>query len=150
MTSRNRDRLDPPADGQGDPGDPGLDRRRAPEADDIEALVGQWLFVPDMCARWGVSPTRIRQMIEDRDLLGWRVGERRVLAIPALFAADEGPRSDLKGTFTVLADGGMSDSEILRWLFTPDSSLPVPGAPIDALVSGHKTEVRRRAQAAAF
>ncbi len=36
----------------------------------------------------------------------------------------------------------------LRWLFTPDDSLP--GTPIDALRGGRKTEVRRRAQALAF
>jgi excisionase family DNA binding protein len=35
-------------------------------------------------------------------------------------------------------------------VFTPDPTLPVPGAPIDALVAGHKTEVRRRAQVTAF
>ena len=53
-------------------------------------------------------------------------------------------------TFTVLADGGMSDIEILRWLHTPDDTLPVPGAPIDAIHAGFKTEVRRRAMEEAF
>ena len=37
-----------------------------------------------------------------------------------------------------------ADEAALRWLFTPDESLP--GRPIDALREGHKTEVRRRAQ----
>jgi len=73
-----------------------------------------------------------------------------VVSIPAKFVSDDGPRPELKGTFTVLADGGMSDEQILRWLFTPDETLPVDGAPVDALVAGHKTEVRRRAQAMAF
>ena len=36
----------------------------------------------------------------------------------------------------------------MRWLFTPDDSLP--GTPADALRAGRKTEVRRRAQALAF
>jgi len=44
----------------------------------------------------------------------------------------------------------MNDAEILRWLFTPDASLPVQGAPIDAILAGFKTEVRRRAMEAAF
>ena len=44
----------------------------------------------------------------------------------------------------------MRDEEILRWLFTPDATLPVEGAPIDALASGFKTEVRRRAMEQAF
>jgi hypothetical protein len=44
----------------------------------------------------------------------------------------------------------MNDEEILRWLFTPDATLPVPGAPVDALTAGFKTEVRRRAMEQAF
>ena len=47
--------------------------------------------------------------------------------MPAGFVDDEGPLHALKGTFTVLADGGMSDTEILRWLHTPDDTLPVRG-----------------------
>ncbi|HSF98368.1 MAG TPA: Rv2175c family DNA-binding protein [Ornithinibacter sp.] len=50
----------------------------------------------------------------------------------------------------MLADGGMSDIEILRWLHTPDDTLPVPGSPIDAIHAGFKTEVRRRAMEEAF
>ena len=45
----------------------------------------------------------------------------------------------------MLADGGLDDLEILVWLFTPDPSLPAPGAPIDNLHAGFKTEIRRRA-----
>lgn len=117
---------------------------------DLEALVGDWLTVPDLAERLGIALSAVRQMITDREVLSSRVGERKVVAVPAKFLDEEGVRPDLKGTFTVLADGGMKDEEILRWLFTPDDSLPVPGAPIDALRAGHKTEIRRRAQAMAF
>jgi len=116
----------------------------------LVALVGDWTTVPDIAARVGVPLARVRQYLADRDLLSLRVGERKVVSIPAKFVSDDGPRPELKGTFTVLADGGMSDEQILRWLFTPDETLPVDGAPVDALVAGHKTEVRRRAQAMAF
>jgi excisionase family DNA binding protein len=115
-------------------------------AADLESLVGDWLTVPDAAERLGVPLSRVRQFIADREVLSTRIGERSVVAIPAKFLDNDGPRSDLKGTITVLADGGMDDLEIIRWLFTPDESLPVPGAPIDALWAGHKTEVRRRAQ----
>ena len=73
-------------------------------------------------------------------------------ALVALTADDDAlvRGAGIAGTFTVLADGGMNDEEILRWLFTPDETLPVEGAPIDALIAGHKTEVRRRAQVTAF
>jgi excisionase family DNA binding protein len=126
------------------------DRVEDGSPNDLEALVGEWLTVPDIAERLGVPLSRVRQYIADRDLLALRTGERNVVSIPAKFLGDSGPRPELRGTFTVLADGGMSDEEILRWLFTPDPTLPVPGAPIDALVAGHKTEVRRRAQVTAF
>ena len=117
---------------------------------DVEALVGDWAYVPDVAERLGVPLSRVRRSLSDRELLAMRVGPNRAWAVPTRFLAASGPRPELKGTFTVLADGGMADVEILRWLFTPDPTLPVPGAPIDALVAGHKTEIRRRAQALAF
>ena len=120
------------------------------EREAVAALVGEWTTVPDIAERYRMPLSRVRQLIADRELLALRVGERRVLSIPAKFLGDEGARPELKGTFTVLADGGMDDVEILRWLFTPDPTLPTPGAPIDALIGGFKTEVRRRAQVTAF
>ncbi|EWT05982.1 hypothetical protein N864_00470 [Intrasporangium chromatireducens Q5-1] len=117
---------------------------------DLQDLVGDWLTVPDAAERVGVPLSRIRQWIADREVLAARVGERSVVAVPARFFDESGPRSDLKGTVTVLADGGMDDAEIIRWLFTPDATLPVDGAPIDALWAGHKREIRRRAQAEAL
>ncbi|NHA67056.1 DNA-binding protein [Phycicoccus sp. CMS6Z-2] len=92
----------------------------------------------------------VRRLIEERELLALRVGERRVVAVPAGFLDDEGVIPALRGTFTVLADGGMDDTEIVRWLHTPDGTLPVPGTPLDAIRAGFKTEVRRRAMEEAF
>jgi excisionase family DNA binding protein len=119
-------------------------------ATDLETLVGEWLTVPDAAERLGVPLSRVRQMVADREVLAARIGERKVTAIPAKFVDETGPRPELRGTFTVLADGGMDDAEIIEWLFTPDATLPVEGAPIDALRAGHKTEIRRRAQELAF
>ncbi len=116
----------------------------------LERLVGEWLTVPDVAERLGVPLSQVRRLIADREVLSARVGERRVPAVPAKFLDDSGPRPELRGTFTVLADGGMDDDEIIEWLFTPDPTLPVEGAPIDALRAGHKTEIRRRAQELAF
>jgi len=144
-----------PDQSAGQTGEKAADRTaEAPDEQDeraaLVALVGDWTTVPDIAERVGVPLARVRQYLADRDLLSLRVGERKVVSIPAKFVSDDGPRPELKGTFTVLADGGMSDEQILRWLFTPDETLPVDGAPVDALVAGHKTEVRRRAQAMAF
>lgn len=121
-----------------------------PDSTDLETLVGEWLTVPDLAERLGVALSAARRFIADRELLATRIGERRVIAVPAKFVEETGPRPELRGTFTVLADGGMDDDEIIEWMFTPDPTLPVEGAPIDALRAGHKTEIRRRAQELAF
>ena len=138
----NDSKADSPRD---DPADPADD----PD-EDLEHLVGEWLTVPDIGERLGLRLSDVRQMIEDRRVLGLRIGPRNVMAVPSRFFDETGPLPELPGTFTVLGDGRMNDAQILRWLFTPDDSLPVRGAPIDALLAGFKTEVRRRAMEAAF
>lgn len=121
------------------------------ERAEVEALVGQWAHLPDIAERYGLPLSRVRRFIADRELLTLRVGPNLALAVPASFLGTTGPRPELRGTFTVLADGGMNDLEIIRWLHTADESLPGGGGtPLDALTRGFKTEVRRRAQALAF
>ena len=112
--------------------------------------MGEWLTVPDVAERLGVRLSDVRQLIADRQLLSVRIGPRNVVAIPAKFLGEAGLLPELPGTFTVLRDSRMTDIEILRWLFTPDDTLPVKGSPMDALLAGFKTEVRRRAMEAAF
>jgi len=122
----------------------------ATDTADLEQLVGEWLTVPDVAERYSLPLTHVRRWIQDRELLGVRLGERHVLKVPARFLGEDGPLPELRGTFTVLGDGGMGDEEALRWLFTPDATLPAPGAPVDSLIAGFKTEVRRRAMELAF
>ena len=60
----------------------------------------------------------------------------------------------------MLHDGGYRDTEIVRWLFTPDPSLTIRrdgttdrqanARPVDALHSHQAREVVRRAQAMAY
>jgi excisionase family DNA binding protein len=115
----------------------------------LETLVGSWLTVPDVAERLGIALSAVRRLIEDRELLSARIGERRIVSVPEQFLEEDVFRH-LRGTFTVLADGGLDDDEILRWLFTPDETLRVPGTPVDNLAAGFKTEVRRRAMEQAF
>lgn len=115
----------------------------------LEDLVGSWLTVPDIAERLGIPLSSVRKLIEDRELLSARIGERNVVAVPTQFLEEDVFRH-LRGTFTVLADGGLNDAEILRWLFTPDETLRVGGTPVDNLAAGFKTEVRRRAMEQAF
>jgi hypothetical protein len=116
--------------------------------DDLDALVSDWLPLPDVAERLGLDVGKVRRLLQDRYLVATRRGERNVLSVPAALIADGAPLPELRGTLTVLADSGYDDEASLRWLFTPDDSLP--GTPVDALRAGRKTEVRRRAQALAF
>ena len=116
--------------------------------DDLDTLVSDWLPLPDVAEFIGLDVGKVRRLLQERDLVGVRRGERNVLSVPAALIADGAPLPELRGTLTVLADSGYDDEASLRWLFTPDESLP--GTPVDALRAGRKTEVRRRAQALAF
>jgi hypothetical protein len=116
--------------------------------DHLDALVTDWLAVPDVAERLGLDVGKVRRLLQDRYLVGVRRGERNVFSVPAALIVDGGPLPELRGTLTVLIDSGYDDESALRWLFTPDDSLP--GTPVDALRAGRKTEVRRRAQALAF
>lgn len=128
---------------------------RSPEVDpdrrsELDAVVSEWLTVPDVAERQGVSVSHVRKQLQDRELVAVRRQEGGPLSVPAAFLGPEGPLRELRGTMTVLADGGMTDAELIIWLFTPDPTLPVPGCPMDAIAAGFKTEVRRRAMETAF
>ncbi len=113
----------------------------------LDDLVTDWLTVPDVADRLGVGIPRVRRLLDDQLLLGVRRGRPRVLSIPSALVEPE-PLAELPGTLTVLADAGFTPPEALRWLFSPDDTLP--GSPVEALRAGRKTEVRRRAQALGF
>jgi hypothetical protein len=83
------------------------------------------------------------------------------VVVPKVFFDETGHVvKSLTGLLVVLHDGGYPDTEIVRWLFTPDPSLTIrrdgstdnqPNArPVDALHSHQAREVVRRAQAMAY
>jgi hypothetical protein len=115
---------------------------------DLEQLVSEWLTLPDVAELMDLNVGKVRRLLQDRYLIGVRRGERSVLSVPAALLQNCQPLPELKGTLTVLSDAGLDDAAALEWLFTPDDSLP--GTPVDALRSGSKTEIRRRAQALAL
>ncbi len=111
----------------------------------IEALVHEWMYLPDISEQWGVQVTEVRQMVKDRRLIAVRRGPNRSLQVPAAFIDGPGLVKHLEGTLTLLRDCKFTDEEILEWLFTEQPSLP--GSPIQALCENRGTEVKRRAQA---
>ncbi|MFF5501776.1 Rv2175c family DNA-binding protein [Streptomyces roseolus] len=113
----------------------------------IDALVPAWLHLPDIAEMLGVPVTRVRQLVNEGQLIAVRRGENNALQVPAAFIQDDKVVKGLAGTLTLLRDDGFSDAEMLEWLFTPDPTLP--GTPAQALGENRGTEVKRRAQALA-
>lgn len=85
-------------------------------------------------------------MIRDGALIAVR--RDGALFVPAELVAGRNVTKHLPGVLTLLRDAGYNDEESLRWLYSPDDSLP--GIPVMALGGDGATEVKRRAQALAF
>ena len=117
--------------------------------DDLEGLVDSWLTLPEVAERLRTDVGKVRRMLQEGQLIAVRRGDNNVLSVPERLLGPEGLLVHLPGTVSVLADSGIAGADAVRWLFTPDDSIS-GGSPIEALHSGHKTEVRRRAQALAF
>jgi hypothetical protein len=112
-----------------------------------DVLVGEWLSLPEVAGRLGISAGRVKQLLRDRKLLAVTRPDGSS-GVPAAFLDGHQIVKGLSGTLTLLFDCGFSELEALRWLFTADESLP--GTPIDAICKHRGTEVNRRAQALAF
>jgi hypothetical protein len=112
-----------------------------------DAIVGDWLSLPDVAGRLGLPVSRVKQMLRDRKLVAVQrpSGE---FAVPAGFLDGNEVIQGLGGTLTLLFDCGFTETDALSWLFTADDSLP--GTPVQALAEHRRTEVNRRAQALAF
>jgi hypothetical protein len=121
---------------------------RLDQMSDVDTLVTTWLTLPEVAELVGTDVSRARQLVRDRQVLAVRRGDNNALMVPADFIADGKVLKGLPGTLTLLADARFTEEEALRWLYTPDDSLP--GSPVQALVENRGTEVRRRAQALGF
>ncbi|MEP6760583.1 MAG: Rv2175c family DNA-binding protein [Sporichthyaceae bacterium] len=115
---------------------------------DLDVLVASWLTLPEVADRLSIGVSRARQLVHDRQVLAVRRGESNALMVPEVFVQHGQVLKGLPGTLTLLADARHDDDAALRWLFTPDDSLP--GCPVDALVQNRGTEIKRRAQALGF
>ncbi|MGR4009588.1 Rv2175c family DNA-binding protein [Leucobacter sp. 1207-22] len=106
----------------------------------------RYLAIPDLVEIFGVTPGRVRRMIEERYLLAVRVDG--VLSVPEEFVLDGEPVAGVRGTALVLLDAGFSETEAVEWMLAENEEL---GArPIDELRLGRKAGVRRATQGLAF
>lgn len=113
----------------------------------VDALVGDWLSLPDVAARLNIPAGRVKQLLRDRKLLTVTRPDGAV-GVPAAFLDGGQIVKGLHGTLTLLFDCGFDEVEALTWLFTEDDTLP--GTPIQAIAKHRGTEVNRRAQALAI
>ncbi|WP_062517973.1 Rv2175c family DNA-binding protein [Demequina gelatinilytica] len=107
-----------------------------------------WLTVPDFADRLGTTPSKVREMLREGELLAVRRGERQTIQVPAgvIVDGERGPEvlATLRGTLTLLRDAGMDDAEAAEWLLADEPELGM--APLDALREGRRAHVRRIAQ----
>ncbi|PIB74082.1 Rv2175c family DNA-binding protein [Mycolicibacterium brumae] len=115
--------------------------------------------LPEVAELLRIPVTKVHQQLKDRHLVAVR--RNKVVVIPQAFFTPAGHVvRQLPGLLSLLHDGGYDDTEILRWLFTPDESLTITvdgsreqtgnARPVDALHSHQAREVMRRAQARTF
>jgi hypothetical protein len=130
-----------------------------PAADDVLDPGEDVYDLPTVATLLGVPVTKVHQQLREGHLIGVR--RDGVVVVPKIFFDETGHVvKSLAGLLVVLHDGGYHNTEIVRWLFTPDPSLTIrsdgsrqqqPNArPVDALHSHQAREVVRRAQAMAY
>jgi hypothetical protein len=112
-----------------------------------DAIVGDWMTIPEVADRLCLPVSRVKQLLRDRKLLAVQ-RPSGAFSVPAAFLDGDQLVRGLHGTLTLLFDCGFDEAEALRWLFTADETLP--GTPIQAIAEHRGTEVNRRAQALAF
>jgi excisionase family DNA binding protein len=108
--------------------------------------VASWITVPEAADRMGVPLGRVRRFIEEHHLIATK--RDGVVSIPTEIIVDGEPLASLHGTIIVLLDSGYSLDAAFEWLYTHDDQLP--GTPMEFLLKGHKSAVRRLAMVQAL
>jgi hypothetical protein len=132
---------------------------RIPGGDDVLDPDEPTYDLRDVANLLGVPVTKVQQHLKEGHLVAVRRG--RDVVVPQIFFTSTGEVvKGLPGLLVVLRDGGYRDTEIVRWLFTPDPSLTVTrdgsrdalsnARPVDALHAHQAREVLRRAQAMGY
>lgn len=117
-----------------------------PTADDVLDPQIDVLELDEVATTLGQPVNRVRQAVRDGQLLAMKRSGRD--CVPSAFFDGADLVKGLPGTLTLLGDAGYDRTEMLRWLFTADETLP--GTPIEALRANRGREVKRRAQALGF
>ncbi len=130
-----------------------------PAGDDVLDPDEPTYDLPRVAELLGVPVSKVQQQLREGHLIAVR--RAKSVVIPQAFFTHTGEVvKSLSGLLTILHDGGYHETEIVRWLFTPDASLTVTrdgsrdainnARPVDALHAHQAREVVRRAQAMAY
>ena len=130
-----------------------------PTAQDVLGPDEDVYELPAVARLLGIPVSKVAQQLRDGHLVAVR--RDGAIVVPKVFFDDDGHVvKSLPGLLMVLHDGGYEETEIVRWLFTPDPSLTISrdgsterqanARPVDALHSHQAREVVRRAQAMAY
>ena len=130
-----------------------------PAADDVLDPGEAVYDLPTVATMLRVPVTKVHQQLREGHLVAVR--RNGSVVVPTAFFDDTGRLvKSLPGLLVVMRDGGYRDTDIVRWLFTPDPSLTITrdgsterqrnARPVDALHSHQAREVVRRAQALAY
>jgi hypothetical protein len=113
---------------------------------DVFEFVSDWLTVPEVADKLGIVPGKVRRLIEENAL--FVVVRDGVKKVPAHLIVDGEPLPSIPGTLNVLIDAGFGLDRAVEWLYTVEESLG--RRPIESLLLGSKSEVRRIAQTLLF
>jgi hypothetical protein len=113
---------------------------------DVFEFVEEWLTVPEVADKLGIVPGKVRRLIEEHAL--FVVVCDGVKKVPAHLIVDGEPLPSIPGTINVLIDAGYGLERAVEWLYTVEDSLG--RRPIESLLLGSKSEVRRIAQTLLF
>ena len=93
-----------------------------PAGDDVLDADEPVFNLPEVAEMLRIPVTKVHQQLRDGHLVALR-RDGAVVVPKALFTDAGTVVKPLSGLLVVLRDGGYRDTEILRWLFTADSSL---------------------------
>ncbi len=104
------------------------------------------LTITEVAAQLQTDPAEVLRLAARGDILVVRRGDEDV--VPERFLDGVAPVKHGGAVLRLLLDGGRTPEEALAWMSIEDPTLP--GSAFDALHEDRATEVKRRAQAAAF
>lgn len=113
---------------------------------EVLAGVTDWYTIEEVAEQLGISVGKVRRLIQEHQIFGVRRDGQ--IMVPQEIIINGEPLASLHGTLVVLLDSGFTIESAINWLYTYDESLP--GTPMEFLLKGHKSAVRRLAMSLAL